>query len=161
MKDRLRSLVVRFRESLSARRGLVLAGIILAGVFLLLLLAPNREVQQGHPSVPLLPEHVSPNSEILSPEDLRLMGGGTKEANALRAPRALSELYKAAPGDRAGLFQEPRIAYSAELTVVTKEFAHSRSTLEEILDRHHGYVASSERNISTRGQSGLANVVEW
>jgi hypothetical protein len=141
MKDRLRSLVVRFRESLSARRGLVLAGIILAGVFLLLLLAPNREVRQRHPPVPLLPEHVSPNSEILSPEDLRLMGGGTKEANALRAPRALSELYKAAPGDRAGLFQEPRIAYSAELTVVTKEFAHSRSTLEEILDRHHGYVA--------------------
>jgi hypothetical protein len=58
MKDRLRSLVVRFRESLSARRGLVLAGIILAGVFLLLLLPPNREVQQGHPSVPLLPEHL-------------------------------------------------------------------------------------------------------
>jgi hypothetical protein len=39
------------------------------------------------------------------------------------------------------LFREPRIAYSAELTVVTREFAHSRSSLEEILERHRGYVA--------------------
>src|SRR5258708_20084630 len=48
---------------------------------------------------------------------------------------------KAGPGDIAGLLREPRIAYSAELSVVTKEFAHSRSSLEEILDRHRGYVA--------------------
>jgi hypothetical protein len=41
----------------------------------------------------------------------------------------------------AGSLREPRIAYSAELSVATREFAHSRSVLEEILDRHHGYVA--------------------
>jgi len=33
------------------------------------------------------------------------------------------------------------IAHAAELAVATKEFAHSRSTLEEILERHHGYAA--------------------
>jgi len=49
--------------------------------------------------------------------------------------------YKAGPGDSANLFREPRIAYSAELSLVTKEFAHSRSSLEDILERHHGYVA--------------------
>jgi hypothetical protein len=33
------------------------------------------------------------------------------------------------------------IAHAAELAVATKEFAHSRSALEEILERHHGYTA--------------------
>jgi hypothetical protein len=35
----------------------------------------------------------------------------------------------------------PLIAHAAELAVATKEFAHSRATLEEILERHHGYAA--------------------
>lgn len=35
----------------------------------------------------------------------------------------------------------PMIAHGAELLVATKEFARSRATLEEILDRHHGYAA--------------------
>jgi uncharacterized small protein (DUF1192 family) len=38
-------------------------------------------------------------------------------------------------------FHEPQIAYSAELSVVTREFARARSSVEEILDRHRGYVA--------------------
>lgn len=33
------------------------------------------------------------------------------------------------------------MAYSAEVAILTKEFARSRSSLEEILDRHRGYVA--------------------
>jgi hypothetical protein len=36
---------------------------------------------------------------------------------------------------------EPWIAHTAELAVATKEFVKSRSSLEEILDRHRGYVA--------------------
>jgi uncharacterized small protein (DUF1192 family) len=52
-----------------------------------------------------------------------------------------TEHYQAGPNDAASPFREPRIAYSAELSVVTKEFAHSRSNLEEILERHRGYVA--------------------
>ena len=35
----------------------------------------------------------------------------------------------------------PMIAHSAELAVATKEFVQSRSTLEEILERHRGYAA--------------------
>ncbi|HEX8837856.1 MAG TPA: DUF4349 domain-containing protein [Candidatus Acidoferrum sp.] len=41
----------------------------------------------------------------------------------------------------AGAVREPRIYYSAELSMVTKEFARSRSNLEEILERHHGYTS--------------------
>jgi hypothetical protein len=36
---------------------------------------------------------------------------------------------------------EPRIAYSAELAVTTKDFSRARSTMEEILDHHRGYTA--------------------
>jgi hypothetical protein len=36
---------------------------------------------------------------------------------------------------------EPRIAYSAELGLLTRQFAHSRSSMEEILERHRGYTA--------------------
>jgi hypothetical protein len=38
-------------------------------------------------------------------------------------------------------YATPMIAHAAELTVSTKEFAHSRSSLEEILERHHAYAA--------------------
>ena len=36
---------------------------------------------------------------------------------------------------------EPRIAYSAELGVVTKDFSHARSSMESVLERHRGYAA--------------------
>lgn len=36
---------------------------------------------------------------------------------------------------------EPRIAYSAEISVATKDFVHARSSMEEILEKHHGYTA--------------------
>ena len=40
------------------------------------------------------------------------------------------------PGDTG-----PMIAHAAELAVSTKEFGRSRASLEEILERHHGYAA--------------------
>jgi len=46
--------------------------------------------------------------------------------------RMLNDAISAAPVDSANAFRGPRIAYSAELSVVTREFAHSRSRLEEI-----------------------------
>jgi len=40
-----------------------------------------------------------------------------------------------------GIPNDPRITYSAELTVVTKDFTHARSSMEDILERHRGYAA--------------------
>ena len=40
-----------------------------------------------------------------------------------------------------GAPDDPRIAYSAELAVVTKDFTHARSSMEDILERHRGYAA--------------------
>lgn len=36
---------------------------------------------------------------------------------------------------------EPRIAYSADLGLITKDFVHARSSMEDILDRHRGYAS--------------------
>jgi len=36
---------------------------------------------------------------------------------------------------------EPRIAYSAELAVITKNFVRARSSMEETLEKHRGYTA--------------------
>jgi len=127
MQDRQPSLVVRFRELFSARRRLVLMGCLVAGV--LFLFASNRGAGPGqHQTVP--------------PAILRSMSSDPKGVNALKSSHLQAELYKSGSGDSAaGVPSEPRIAYSAELSLITKEFAHSRTSLEEILERHRGYVA--------------------
>jgi hypothetical protein len=142
MEDRLRSIAVRFRELSPARRRLILVGSLLSGVSLVFVFASNRDVRPIHPpAVPFGTDRGNANSEIPLPDGFRSIGGGAKESNALSASRLPTEHYQAGPNDAAIAFREPRIAYSAELAVVTKEFAHSRSSLEEILDRHRGYVA--------------------
>src|SRR5467141_632838 len=142
MENRLRSIAVRSREFFSARCRLVLMGCIAAGVFLLFLSLSKQGVAPVHPpAVTFPPDRGSQTREILPPASVPSMGGETKELNALLMSHLPSEAYKVGPRDSAGMLQEHRIAYSAELSVATKEFAHSRSSLEEILDRHHGYVA--------------------
>ena len=142
MPDRLRSLVVRIRESFSARPRLMLAGCVAAGVLLLFLSVSKQNVPPVHQSVGTFPlGSVSPNSELPPPDGVRPMGVDAKEFNAPMSSRVPSKLYLGGSVDSASAFREPQIAYSAELTVATKEFVHSRSSLEEILERHHGYVA--------------------
>jgi hypothetical protein len=143
MVNRLRSLVVRIREVFSAaRRGLVLVACVATGIVLLFLSLSKPPAPPAHQSSATFPPgSVSPNGEFALPDGVRPMGDETKELSALLMSRPLSDAYKVAPRDAGGLLQGPRIAYSAELTVATKEFAHSRASLEEILERHHGYVA--------------------
>jgi hypothetical protein len=142
MVNRLRSLVVRIRQSVSTRPRLMLAGFAAAGVFLLFLSVSKQSapfVHQSGATVP--PSNISSKSEFPLPDGVRPMDGETKDLNALLMSRPPSDAYRVRPRDAGGSLQEPRVAYSAELTVATKEFAHSRASLEEILERHHGYVA--------------------
>ena len=141
MENYLKSIVVRFRAIFPAQRRLVFAGCLLAVVFLLFFTAAHRVVRPGQHASPWSPNGGSLTGEVLPPDGVRSTGGDTKEVGALAPLRMLNERYSAAPVDSANAFREPRIAYSAELSVVTREFAHSRSRLEEILDRHRGYVA--------------------
>jgi uncharacterized small protein (DUF1192 family) len=81
------------------------------------------------------------SSEWPPAEGIRSPIDNTKEFNAAMPAGVPSKLYSSAPVDSANTYREPQVAYSAELTVATRQFAHSRASLEEILERHHGYVA--------------------
>jgi len=60
----------------------------------------------------------------------RVAGGGGDEVSEDRSPAPV-----AAP------IHQPMIARSVSLTIVTKNFASARASLEAILARHHGYAA--------------------
>jgi uncharacterized protein DUF4349 len=140
MEDRLQPLVRRFRALSAVRRGLLYAAAILCAGFLLVLLANNR-ASQTNSSHPTLGNTGSPNGQPVPPGDWRFSASAAKEyQGVVPAPNA-SVLYRPGMVDVAGAASEPRIAYSAELAVATKEFVHSRVSLEEILERHRGYVA--------------------
>jgi hypothetical protein len=132
MEDRLQPLVRRFRELSAVRRGLLYAAGILCAVFVLVLLAPNRASQStthSRAGNTALPDGQPP------PTDWRFPAPTAKEYGGV-VPTLRPEM-----GDVAGATGEPRIAYSAELSVATKEFVHSRAAMEQILERHRGYVA--------------------
>jgi hypothetical protein len=142
MEDRPRSIVVRIREAFSARPRLVLATCVAAGVFLLYLSIPKQKDAPAHQSsATFVPPRATTSSEWPPAEGIRSPIDSTKELNAVMSAGVPSKLYSSAPVDSASTYHEPQVAYSAELTVATREFAHSRASLEEILERHHGYVA--------------------
>lgn len=158
MQDRLRSIVARFRAVVPARRRLALTGARLVGIFLLFLIASNRDGRPTHPPIPFASERGGQNGGTVPLVGVGLMGGDGREANSLRSSHLQAELYRSGPVDSAGgLFPEPRIAYSAELAVVTKEFVHSRSCLEEILERHRGYVARLRMVGQPHASSGVVD----
>jgi uncharacterized small protein (DUF1192 family) len=136
MENRQRSIFVRIREVYSAaRRGLLLVGCVTAGVLLLFLFVSKLSVPVRQ-SVSSLPSgSVSPNSEFLPSDGNRPTAVDIKEFSTQMSSRVPPKLYSPST------YREPQVAYSAELTVATKEFAHSRASLEEILERRHGYVA--------------------
>lgn len=142
MRYRLRSIVVRIREVFSAHPRLMLAACVAAGVFLLLLSVPKQNVAPAHQSsASFTSVGAITNSEFLPSDGRRYLIDNTKEFNAAMPAGVPSKLYSPAPTDTASAYREPQVAYSAELTVATREFAHSRASLEEILEHHHGYVA--------------------
>jgi hypothetical protein len=139
MEDRLRSMLVHFRELSPARRRLVLASCLLGAFFLLFLLSANRDAKPVHQPGLVAPDSTIQSHEALPPDGLRSLVDKVKEAPTVAPLR--SDLYGVGSPDSASLLREPRVAYSAELSIATKEFVRSRSSLEEILERHRGYVA--------------------
>jgi Domain of unknown function (DUF4349) len=142
MEDRPRSIVVRIREAFSARPRLVLAACVGAGVFLLFLSVPKQKDVPAHQSsASFARARATTTSEFPPVDGMRSLIDNTKEFNAAMPAGVPPKLYSPAPSDSASAYHEPQVAYSAELNVATREFTHSRASLEEILERHHGYVA--------------------
>jgi hypothetical protein len=141
MEDTQPKLVARFRALSPARRGLLLGVSLLSALFLLVLLTANLNMPSRNPS-----NFVARNAETLSPrayspDDLHSLSLSAKSAMTPAPSGSIAGAYRGRMGDVDAATGESRIAYSAELTVATKEFARSRSVLEEILERHRGYVA--------------------
>jgi hypothetical protein len=142
MEDRPRAIVVRIREAFSVRPRLVLAACVAAAVVLLFLSAAKQKDAPVHQNgATFAPGRPTNGSELPPVDGTRSLIDNVKEFNAAMPAGVPSKLYSPVPTDTASAYREPQVAYSAELTVATREFAHSRASLEEILERHHGYVA--------------------
>ena len=136
MEDRPRSVVARVREFVAAKPRLALISSLAAGVLLLFLLASNSGRPPAHQNSPFATGRGALSREISSPDGIR-----PEDAKILTPSAASPDFYRAGPGETAGAIREPRIYFSAELSMVTREFARSRSNMEEILERHHGYTS--------------------
>jgi len=142
MRNALRLLFTKFRAMSRVRRGLVLA---LAGVVCFVVLA-----QFSRPGPPSGSKTVTQSTrEAQSVET----GTSALEANDgsfmnkfVDLPEPMSAQLESHTTDRKQVatalpFATPLIAHTAQLALATKEFAQSRASLEEILERHRGYAA--------------------
>lgn len=132
------SLVTRFRRFSPTRRGILMFLLAAFGAILLLRTAGlHHQVPTGDGAQwKTVQPATTPDSDVKA-EWLRL-----KESSKVNAPTAVPLPNPISTGavDEFG-YGTPLISHAAELTVATKEFARSRASLEEILERHHGYTS--------------------
>jgi hypothetical protein len=147
MRTTRNMLVTRFRAMSAVQRGLLLA---CAVVLTFVVLAQwTRPLKRNHPNVvqnirefqQMVEEPSAPQTDAnyaVGFDNLKDLPPAKPEPPNLRI-EARSPL--AGPIAGALPYSTPLIAHSAELAVATKEFAKSRASLEEILERHRGYAA--------------------
>ena len=133
----------KWRGWSTRQRGLVMVGA--AGLCLMLASTANRapkaptkgtsvfapvEYQAQYPVA-----HETGHMAAIDENDLKQLQAAEAETReAARKELARNDDLRIATGG-------PLIAHTAELAVVTKEFGRSRTSLEEILERHRGYAA--------------------
>jgi hypothetical protein len=134
-------LVLKFRGLSKTQRGLLL---VLAAVLCLVLLGQADRPHVRHSNAPIAgfqrvenwPRVPSANPDPLVDDDKqKLLQEAQNESAASRVDM----------GGRLGAvslpYATPLMAHTAELAVATHDFAKSRTSLEEILQRHRGYAA--------------------
>jgi Domain of unknown function (DUF4349) len=130
------SLLAGLRRVTATRRGLLIVLILSLGLFLLSKMARSpvpSEVRTASNSVPgALGSPTVPNA------DLKAEWQRLKDPSRIIAPNAALPLGTSGIVDGSGT---PVISHAAQLAVTTKDFSRSRSNLEEILERHHGYAS--------------------
>lgn len=122
------------------RRGLLFVLALSAGVLLVGRIAQRPNSLGSH-----VAQSTRTNVAISQPPsdaDLKVEWQRVKESAKLMTPSPAGVAGESMGGFVGGSsYGGPLIAHAAELTVTTKEFIRSRSTLEEILERHHGYAS--------------------
>ena len=151
MRNTIELLASKFRALSVLRRGLLLT-LGAAACFLLLAFLSRPPLRLAGGANPALPEIENPDSFP------RTDAGSYVDAQKLKEVPAASDESQTSlirePG-AALPYTTPLIAHTAELAVATKEFAKSRTTLEEILERHRGYAAKL-RMVGRRSGSSLS-----
>src|SRR5262252_4358898 len=145
MRNPILAVKEEWRGRSSVQRGLVMvlalgSSIVIVGSQQMRMLAPNSKRNSTHQPLGEEPQYAL----MPSPQGSAMDENGLKEWQA-------GELKKEAVGgdrDRGDDARTTRvsvsdavIAHTAELQLTTKEFARSRASLEEILERHRGYAA--------------------
>ena len=137
-------LITRFRAMSAVRRGSLLAlGVLLCVVLFRQLDGPmhvspipSRSAGRQIPESAGPPE---PDGAYFTDDDKQKV---PNQKNAIPDELAVSRLATGnGIGDVGPALRIPLIAHTAELAIATKEFARSRTSLEEILERHRGYAA--------------------
>ncbi len=141
MRTTIDSLLSWFRTLPASRRTLLLLFSLCAGCLVASWITrPAAYIGQrgirDTPSFAPIPPGTQPDAELKA--QWERIKQSRKAASA--GPVAVGGEALGLATDESG-YATPMIAHAAELAVATKEFAHSRSTLEEILERHHGYAA--------------------
>jgi DNA repair exonuclease SbcCD ATPase subunit len=147
MKNPILVVAEKWRGWSKVQRGMV---VVLAVAFCALVvgrrqsrtIAPNNTAISAYPSVGVEPQHaqapVPPEESTAIDENERkqLQVAGTLKKEAIDEDDQME-------GARAtrGSLNDPLIAHTAELAVATKEFSRSRTSLEEIMERHRAYAA--------------------
>jgi len=136
MRTGLTELVHKFRAISVARRRLLLVFCSLLG---LLLFALNQRMEV--PSVSKI--QPAENFPTALQTDTGYLPDDDKQQNLPAILNELAESRAVSGGIGAAVpdSRTPLIAHTAELAVATKEFARSRLSLEEIVERHRGYAA--------------------
>jgi len=141
MRTTIASLLHWFRALPTSRRTiLILFALGTGGLVLSWFARPTNQIgQRGFPETS---SFVPIRSGSQPDAELKSQWERIKQAHKTISPAALpAEREAIGPVTDESGYATPMIAHAAELAVATKEFAHSRSTLEEILERHHGYAA--------------------
>jgi paraquat-inducible protein B len=142
MRNAIVALVLKFRGLSMMQRGLFLA---VAAVPAFLLLGQAGRMHSKRSSPPMAefqqPENW-PSESSVSPDSVV----DNQIQKNLREAQRESAVSRVELGGRlnapaATAYATPLIAHTAELAVATHEFAKSRASLEEILERHRGYAA--------------------
>jgi hypothetical protein len=155
----------RIMQSLSSRvqslspitRKIAIIGTALAALFMLTISSVHKSTGVPKSSNREIPTGVTFPTDDPSGEYALLQGDDKtklkEQVDSVATTRAIppSLAYN-------DVHSEPRIAYCADLGVITKDFVHARSTMEEILDRHRGYAARLRMIGSLDGNSLSANL---
>jgi hypothetical protein len=157
MRNVVTAILAKIREMTPSRRGLLFFLALFAGLMLITRIARPPVGQNFHANSASNQGAVTSSGPVDT--DLKVEWQGMKETTRITpAPTVPSAGGNFGAASEGSSYGTPLISHAAELAVATKEFSRSRSTLEDILEKHHGY-ASKLRMVGQPGGSLLTTTL--